>query len=121
MRSSSEVHRRARRLRREMSPPEVLLWVRLRQLRGQAPTFRRQHPVGPYVADFFCAAARLVVEVDGASHTEDTALERDRRRDAYMVRLGYRLLCVPAGEVMRDPDEAAQGIVQAALALAIEG
>src|SRR5580704_15769706 len=66
-----------------MSPPEVLLWVRLRQLRGEGPTFRRQHPIGPYIADFYCASARLVVEVDGAGHTVDAQIAHDARRDAY--------------------------------------
>jgi len=50
-----------------MSPPEVLLWTRLRMLRGDGPTFRRQHPISPYIADFYCAAAKLVIEVDRAA------------------------------------------------------
>jgi very-short-patch-repair endonuclease len=97
-----------------MSPPEVLLWTRLRLLRGEGLTFRRQHPIGPYVADFYCAAARLVVEVDGAHHTEDGQIARDGVRTAYLERLGYRLVRCPAGDVMRNADDAAQGVVQAA-------
>jgi very-short-patch-repair endonuclease len=99
-----------------MSPPEVLLWVRLRALRGDGPTFRRQHPIGPYIADFYCAAARLVIEVDGAEHTELDRIVRDERRDAYLKGQGYRVVRIPAVDVMRDPDETAQGIVEAALA-----
>jgi very-short-patch-repair endonuclease len=118
MRSPSLTHRRARELRRALSPPEVLLWVRLRAVRGGGPSFRRQHPIGPYIADFYCAAAKLVVEIDGAGHAEEGQIAHDERRDAYMAAQGYRILRVPAGEVMGDPDEAAQGIVQAALAYA---
>ena len=100
-----------------MSPPEVLLWARLRTLRGHGPTFRRQHPIGPYVADFYCSAGRLVVEVDGAHHTEDAQIAHDERRDAYMRQLGYSVVRVSPGEIMRNADEAADGVVQTALAL----
>jgi len=99
-----------------MSPPEVLLWTRLRILRGDGPTFRRQHPIGPYIADFHCAAAKQVIEIDGAEHTELGQMAHDARRDAYLKALGYRLLRCPAGDVMRDADDVAQGIVEAALA-----
>jgi very-short-patch-repair endonuclease len=99
-----------------MSPPEVLLWSRLKLLRGEGPKFRRQHPIGPYVADFFCAAAKLVIEIDGAHHTEDVQIARDAARSVYLARMGYWVLRVPAGDVLRDVDDVAQGIVQAALA-----
>jgi very-short-patch-repair endonuclease len=98
-----------------MSPPEALLWSRLKLTRGDAPRFRRQHPVGPYV-DFFCAAAKLVIEVDGFHHTDEVRIERDERRDAYLRGLGFHVLRIPAGDVLRDVDDVVQGIVQAALA-----
>ena len=109
-------HRRAKSLRKAMSPPEVLLWTRLRMLRGDGPTFRRQHPIGPYIADFYCSSAKLVIEVDGADHTTDDRLARDARRDAFMRGVGYRVLRISAADVMRDADDVAQGIVEAALA-----
>ena len=99
----------------------ALLWARLRALRGQGPAFRRQHAIGPYVADFYCSAARLVIEVDGATHTEDTQIAHDERRNAYMRALGFEVLRVPAGEIMRDADEAADGVLQAAMALIGKG
>ena len=117
MRSSRKTRDAARRLRKELSPPEVLLWARLRGLRDEGPVFRRQHAIGPYVADFYCPAARLVIEVDGAHHTEEERAARDAVRDAYMRRLGYRVMRIPGGDVMRESDETSQGIVQAALAL----
>ena len=116
MRSSSHTHRRAKELRRTLSPPEALLWTRLRSLRGQGPTFRRRHPIGPYIADFYCSAAKLVIEVDGAGHTEDREIERDRRRDEYMARLGYRVVRIPAVDVLRNVEDVAQGLVEVALA-----
>jgi very-short-patch-repair endonuclease len=117
MRASSHTHKHAKQLRGEMSPPETLLWARLRALRGEGPTFRRQHAIGPYIADFYCSAARLAIEVDGAVHTEDAQIAHDERRDGYMRELGYEVLRVPAGEIMRNADDAADGVVLAALAL----
>jgi very-short-patch-repair endonuclease len=116
-RASSHTHKRAQAMRQAMSPPEVLLWTRLRVLRGEGPRFRRQHPIGPYIGDFFCSAARLVVEVDGSIHTDDAQIAHDERRDAYMGALGFEVIRAPAGEIMRNADEAADGVVQAALAL----
>jgi very-short-patch-repair endonuclease len=120
VRASSHTHKRAQQLRQSMSPPEVLLWARLRVMRGEGPRFRRQHPIGPYVADFYCSAARLVIEVDGAVHGEDLQIAHDARRDAYMRELGYEVLRIPAYEIMRNADEAADGVVRTALALARE-
>src|SRR5580698_6033535 len=104
MRSAKDTPQRAKAFRQAMSPPEVLLWTRLRLLRGEGPSFRRQHPIGPYIADFYCAGARLVVEVDGAHHTEDGQIARDAARSAYLARMGYRIVRVPAGDVMRNAD-----------------
>jgi very-short-patch-repair endonuclease len=60
--------RNARNLRRKMTLPEVILWQWLRQ-RPDGLKFRRQHPTGPYVLDFFCSDARLAIEVDGEAHS----------------------------------------------------
>ncbi|MGH7011856.1 MAG: endonuclease domain-containing protein [Caulobacteraceae bacterium] len=120
MRSHTPTHRRAKTLRGRMSPAEVLLWMRLRERRPERPSFRRQHPIGPYIADFYCAAARLVVEIDGADHSEEAQVDHDERRDAYMTERGYRVLRCPAAGVLEDPDAAAWGILQSAAEL-IEG
>jgi very-short-patch-repair endonuclease len=99
-----------------MSPPEALLWSRLRRMRGEGATFRRQHPIGPFVADFCCSAARLVIEVDGSHHSEDAQIVRDEARSIYLMQRGYRVLRIPAGDIMRNVDEVAQGIVETAFA-----
>lgn len=97
-----------------MTPPEVALWVRLRARQPGSPRFRRQHPIGPYILDFYCASAKLAIEVDGLAHDTAGRPERDRKRDAYLARAGITVLRVAAADVMRDPNEVANGIVLAA-------
>jgi very-short-patch-repair endonuclease len=73
---------RARDLRRASTPPEDLLWLALRNAQIGGMKFRRQHPIGPYVADFYCHAAGLVVEVDGVSHDDKAA--QDTAKTKYL-------------------------------------
>ena len=80
---------RARELRKEMNEAEKALWGRLRDRRRRFK-FRRQHPLGPYTADFWCAVAKVVVEVDGASHA--ARKEHDRKRDDWMKERGITVL-----------------------------
>jgi len=103
---------KARELRRTMSLPEGLLWQELRK-RPSGFKFRRQHPIGPYIGDFFCPAARLVVEVDGAAHEMGERPAHDAARDRRLAELKVRTLRVPAAEVLRDTAAVVQGIVAA--------
>jgi very-short-patch-repair endonuclease len=81
----------ARRLRQDATRAERRIWSFLRQ-RPAGLKFRRQHPIGPYIADFACPAARLVVELDGASHLELGAVERDAKRTAFLEAEGWRVV-----------------------------
>ena len=105
----------ARKLRRRMSLPEVLLWQQLR-LRPFGFKFRRQHPAGPFVADFFCAEARLAIEVDGIGHEMGGQPERDARRDAFFADHGVKVLRIAATDVLRDVTTAAETIIAEASA-----
>ena len=78
---------RARLMRREPTEAERRLWSKLRNY-GLGVRFVRQRPIGPYIADFACRAAKLVVELDGGQH----GTEYDKRRDAYLASTGYRVL-----------------------------
>ncbi|GMV94556.1 MAG: hypothetical protein AMXMBFR82_43340 [Candidatus Hydrogenedentota bacterium] len=100
--AGNQPHRR--HLRREMSPPERALWQRLK---GQALgyKFRRQHSIGPYIADFYCREANLVVEIDGYSHSGVDSYKHDRRRDAFMRSLGLRVLRISASTVGKELDQ----------------
>src|SRR5947209_11021933 len=91
--------RRARNLRRQMSLPEVLLWRALRT-RPAGLKFRRQQAAGPYVVDFFCHDAGLVVEIDGESHSRGNQPVIDAARDAYLHRNGYTVFRIPAAAVL---------------------
>ncbi|WP_091146081.1 endonuclease domain-containing protein [Novosphingobium sp. CF614] len=107
---TEEALKAARRLRSEMSLPEVLLWRVLRQ-RPQGLKFRRQHPIGSFVADFFCAGAKTVIEIDGLSHDMGSRPARDVSRDAWLRSCGLEVVRIPAAEVLRDVDGVAQSIV----------
>ncbi len=100
MRAPAETFARARRLRREMTLPEVLLWRDLRRAGVEGVRFRRQHPIGPYVLDFYAAAARLAVEVDGAAHDLAGRVARDGVRDAWLREQGISVLRFNAGDVL---------------------
>ena len=82
---------RARTLRRAMTPPERRLWNALKR-QPDGFKFRRQHPIGPYVLDFFCFQAALAIEIDGISHELGSNATRDARRDEWMTRQGIRTL-----------------------------
>ena len=83
---------RARTMRQAMSPPELAVWRRLRG-NQMGVKFRKQHPIGPYIADFYSRECSLVVEVDGAQHFEtEEAQVYDRERNAYMENLGLTVL-----------------------------
>jgi very-short-patch-repair endonuclease len=115
MRAPQKTQDRARELRRRMTPPEVALWARLRRRTPGYPAFRRQHPVGCYILDFYCAAARLAIEVDGWSHNLGDP-DHDRRRDAWLASQGITVMRYAARSVFTDLDEVARSIVEAAVA-----
>ncbi|MFZ4608137.1 MAG: endonuclease domain-containing protein [Caulobacter sp.] len=104
--------KRARALRGRMTLPEVLLWQVLRGSRLERLRFRRQHPVGPFILDFYCAAARLAVEVDGEAHHRPGRPQHDASRDAWLEQAGIRTLRLSARLVLKDMDAAVQMILR---------
>ena len=117
MRTGRRTLGNARRLRREMTPPEQRLWLRLREPSEGVPRFRRQYPLGPYVLDFYCPSAKLVVEVDGWGHNMGDQPERDEKRDAWLVAHGLVILRLSASEVLANPDDAVDASVRQTLDL----
>lgn len=94
---------RARELRRDMSMVERLLWSRLRRRDKAGVVFRRQHVIGPFVADFCCPKARLVIELDGRSHATNAA--HDDARTTYLESAGYRVIRFFNEDVLNRMDE----------------
>jgi very-short-patch-repair endonuclease len=101
---------RARHLRKEMTLPEVILWAELRK-RPADLKFRRQHPAGQYVLDFYCASARLAIEVDGEAHSRGDRPAKDQARDTWCEREGVRVLRLPARFILKDVAAAISYIV----------
>ena len=91
---------RARSMRRQMTPPERRLWNVLKG-RPDGLKFRRQHPFGPSILDFFCHEAALAIEIDGLAHELGSNPQRDVRRDAWVAEQGVRTLRFRATD-MRD-------------------
>ena len=106
----------ARRLRRSQTPAEARLWSGLRGRRLQSHKFARQYPIGPFTVDFLCRDARLIVEVDGATHSEDHEIAYDQRRTAYLKEQGYKIVRVMNDDVYRRFDDVMDMIL-----LALEG
>ena len=94
------VGQRAKQLRGTMTRAEVILWQRLRAKQMCGLRFRRQEPLGNFIADFFCAQARLVIELDGGSH--DGRAAQDAQRDEILRNEGYTVLRFSNEQVLHD-------------------
>ena len=92
----------ARRLRREQTDAERVLWFRLRDRRLNGLKFRRQTPIGNYIVDFCCEASRLIVELDGGQHA--TRNQRDEKRTADLESRGYVVMRFWNDDVLRNID-----------------
>lgn len=103
---------RVRELRTKSTWPEKIVWSIVRAHRLGGLKFQRQHPIGPYVVDFYCHEKRLVIEIDGGSH-EERAVE-DGERTAYLEQQGLRVYRVTNQDVMSDKEAVAMGIARAA-------
>jgi very-short-patch-repair endonuclease len=99
-RTTPELDQTARQLRQEATPAERVLWNALRAGRLDGHKFRRQHPLGRFVLDFYCARSRLCVEVDGEVHAKQR--ERDMARDATLFSRGVVTLRFSNEQVFRD-------------------
>jgi very-short-patch-repair endonuclease len=104
---------RAKALRRRLTGAETILWSRLRPRASSAPRFRRQHPIGPFIADFACALHRLVIEVDGSAHWTETERAYDLRRERYLQSLGWHVVRIRNDDVYKRLDETLAAIFAA--------
>jgi very-short-patch-repair endonuclease len=100
----------ARRLRKDATPAEKRLWLALRRLRLDGTHFRRQTPIGPYICDFCCLKARLIIELDGGAHLAPDVALRDVERQKWLEGRGFRVLRFVNAEVLRDAEGVARAI-----------
>jgi very-short-patch-repair endonuclease len=107
----------ARSLRKRMTPQEVKLWVKLRQLRALGFHFRRQSPISAYIVDFECRRQKLIVEVDGGQHGFHRNITADAERDRALGGAGYRILRFWNNQIDRE----LEGVVETILAALANG
>ncbi|MGD2158601.1 MAG: DUF559 domain-containing protein [Anaerolineales bacterium] len=106
--SSKAVRERARELRKKMTPAERILWVKLRNRQLRGLKFRRQHPIGRLIVDFYCPAHRLIIELDGGIH--EKRFEEDQERDQWLAARDYHVIRVTNQEVKSDLETVLQRI-----------
>jgi very-short-patch-repair endonuclease len=109
--------RRAKQLRKEMTGPEKKLWHELKAHRASVAHFRRQVPIGAYIADFACHRSKLIVEIDGDQHSIGQRQISDIRRDAWFAEQGYRTLRFSNWQVMNEFESVVLTIAAAAQGL----
>lgn len=97
-------------MRKQIIYPEIKIWSRLRN-RNLGYKFRRQFGIGKYIVDFYCPQLKLVVEVDGATHSEDYEIKKDNIRQKYLESLGLNIIRYTNHEVYSDPDSVAGDIL----------
>ncbi len=114
MRERAGVRARSRSLRQNQTDAEALLWSRLRGRQVNGLKFRRQHPLGPYFADFACIELGLVVELDGGQHGQEPAAAFDEKRATHMAALGFQTLRFWNNEVLLQPEAVLEKILQIA-------
>lgn len=103
----------ARSLRTNATECERKLWAHLRGKRVGHVRFRRQHPIGPYIADFFCPVAKLIVELDGDQHSHAAGRAYDAARTRWLEAQGYRVLRFTNMEVLENREAVLEGIWRA--------
>jgi very-short-patch-repair endonuclease len=102
-------------LRSSTTSPEVMLWSKLKNRQLDGFKFRRQHPIGPYVVDFYCAQIELVIEVDSSYH--DGKQDQDAARDAWMNPQSITVLRVTASELAKNEEGVLSKILSTARSL----
>ena len=97
-----------------MTPTEALVWEHLRDRKLLGLKFRRQHPIGPYVADFFCAELALVLEIDGGVHNDPEQQTGDREREFFLQELGLKVVRISNSQVQSNLEQALNHALQEA-------
>ncbi len=90
------------KLRKGSTPLENIFWRKIRE--GGRYKFRRQHSIGKYIVDFYCPALKLIIEIDGDSHAEESARKNDVQREEYFRKLGFRIIRYQNRDILKNID-----------------
>ena len=101
----TEMQNRSKNLRKNQTPAERLLWSKLRSRQRSGCKFRRQHPIGKYILDFYCSEARLAIEIDGGQHADDQQRKRDNLRTAVIMEKGIQVIRFWNDDVLNHLDD----------------
>ncbi len=104
------IRNKARQVRRDQTDAEKALWARLRNRQVYSAKFRRQHPIGPFIADFCCLQQRLIVELDAGQHAVETVA--DQKCSQFLADQGYRVLRFWNHEVLNHSDAVMERIAE---------
>jgi len=118
---TTRIANRARALRKSMTEPEIMLWSRLKGRGTDRPIFRRQFAYRAMIFDSYCPAARLAVEIDGATHWDEAKRAKDAARDAWLASQGIDVLRIGAATVYGDLSGIADGVILRALERIAQG
>ena len=91
-----------RALRQTATPAEYMMWQQIRNGKLNGLKFKRQHSIGNYIVDFYCASKRLVIELDGGIHNRPEQQEKDKYRDEHLTEMDFRVLRFKNEEVLGD-------------------
>jgi very-short-patch-repair endonuclease len=102
----------SRDLRKNMTDAEMHLWDKLRRKQLKGRQFFRQRPIGSYIVDFYCPTAKLIIEVDGGQHYYGEGAEKDKLRDEFMKKQGFKVLRFSDLEVLKSTKEVLETIFE---------
>ena len=111
----------AKTLRKTTTTTESLLWRHLRSRQINELKFRRQHAIGPYIADFYCAELQLIIEIDGDVHDVESVRLKDQIRNEYLREHGFEFIRVTNDDVLRNIEGVLEHIKTLTLALSLKG
>jgi very-short-patch-repair endonuclease len=109
---NKELKQFARQLRKNMTDAEKRVWARIRRKQLKGCQFYRQKNIGNYIVDFYCPAAKLVLEIDGGQRYSENGLRKDKIRDAYLTSLGFKILRFTDREVFEDSEAVIETICE---------
>ena len=107
------IFERAKALRSDLTEAERSLWTRLKANQINGLRFKRQHPIGKFIVDFYCHRAMLVIELDGGVHLNTEVKERDEGREIELEKLGLKVMRFTNREVLEDLDKVARKLIKA--------